>query len=117
MGLSIRLLNINNMRKKANIKDAYGNDVYFGDIFDAYIMTPSLVPPTKVKVVKDESVENLAIDRDFDVEDEKGDRIWNAYMVIKGNDYKWDGGKEAFKRELNNKKQKYDKNKCAGIKE
>ena len=87
------------MREKANIKDAYGKNVYFGNTFDAYIMTPSLVPPTKVKVVKDESVENLTCGRNFDVEDETGCRIWNAYMVIKGNDYKWDGGKEAFKQQ------------------
>ena len=81
---------------KANITDAFGKDVNFGDKFDAYMIRPSLLPPTKVTVVKDVSKENLDCDRNFDVEDAKGNRIWNAYMVIKGNDYVWDNGKKAL---------------------
>lgn len=87
---------------KANITDAYGNEVFFGDEFDAYMIKPSLVAPTKVRVVLDESEENLSFDRNYDVEDKNGNRLWNAYMVIKGNDYKWDGGAEALKLQLKN---------------
>jgi len=88
--------------EKANIKDSYGNDVYFGDTFWAYMMRPSAVLPTKVTVVKDESEENLECDRNFDVEDEKGNRLWNAYMIIavdceRGDKpHKWDNGLAYF---------------------
>ena len=85
---------------KANITDAFGKDVFFGDMFDAYIMRPSMSEPTKVTVVKDVSKENLDCDRNFNVEDKNGDRVWNAYMVIKSNDYVWDGGKEAMENEV-----------------
>jgi len=68
---------------KINITDKNNNPVYIGDIFNAYMIFPSLVPPTKVKVVKDISPENMEFDRDFDVEDSDGNRLWNAYMVIK----------------------------------
>lgn len=89
-------------KEKANIKDSYGNDVYFGDTFWAYMMRPSAVAPTKVIVVKDESEENLECGRNYDVEDEKGRRLWNAYMIIavdceRGDKlYKWDGGRTWF---------------------
>ena len=89
-------------KEKANIKDSNRNDVYFGDTFWAYMMRPSAVPPTKVTVVKDESEENLECDRNFDVEDEKGNRLWNAYMIIavdceRGDKpHKWDNGLAYF---------------------
>ena len=85
-------------KEKANIKDSDGNVVYFGDTFWAYIMRPSAVAPTKVTVVKDESAENLECGWNFDVEDKKGNRLWNAYMVIavdceRGDKpHKWDNG-------------------------
>jgi hypothetical protein len=62
--------------KVANIKDANGNKVYFGDEFIASHGN------TKVKVVEDTSPENIGIGRNYDVEDDEGNRIWNAYMVI-----------------------------------
>jgi len=68
---------------KINMTDKNNNAVYEGDVFYANLISPSLFPATKVSVVKDVSTENLNIDRDFDVEDEDGNRIWNAYMVIK----------------------------------
>jgi len=67
----------------ANITDRNDETVYFGDKFMAHMITPSIFPGTVVTVVKDISSENLDCDRNFDVEDEKGNRIWNAYMVIK----------------------------------
>ena len=83
--------------EKANVKDSDGNDVYFGDTFWAYMMRPSAVAPTKVTVVKDESRENIECDRNYDVEDDKGNRIWNAYTIIADcqradKPHKWDGG-------------------------
>jgi len=71
------------MKYKINITDKNDNPVYVGDVFEARMIEPSFEIPTRVKVVKDISPENLECDRDFDVEDEKGNRIWNAYMIIK----------------------------------
>ena len=68
----------------ANIKDKSGNSVYFGDKFLAYMVRPSHEVGTLVTVVEDLSEENISCDRNFDVEDGKGNRIWNAYMVITG---------------------------------
>ncbi len=66
-----------------NITDKNNNPVFVGDEFKARMIEPSFETPTIVKVVKDISDENLACDRDFDVEDIQGNRLWNAYMVIK----------------------------------
>lgn len=71
------------MKYKINITDKNNNPVYVGDIFEAKIIEPSFETPTRVKVIKDISQENIDCDRDFDVEDDKGNRIWNAYMIIK----------------------------------
>jgi hypothetical protein len=71
------------MKYKINITDKNSNPVYEGDVFNAYMIRPSNLPPTKVTVVKDISSENLELDRDYDVEDSEGNRIWNAYIVIK----------------------------------
>jgi len=68
----------------ANIKDKSGNNVYFGDKFLAHMVRPSHEAGTLVTVVEDLSEENISCDRNFNVEDEKGNRIWNAYMVITG---------------------------------
>ena len=91
-----------NANMKANIKDSDGRDVYFGDTFWAYMMIPSSSPPTLDTVVKDGSVENIECGRNFDVENQEGKRIWNAYMVIahdceRGDKpHRWDGGKAWF---------------------
>jgi len=69
-----------------NIKDKNGNDVYFGDRFVAKMITPSQEKGTVVTVVEDLSPENIDCDRNYDVEDENGDRLWNAYMVIANGD-------------------------------
>ena len=61
---------------RININDKNDNPVYVGDVFDVNGIT-------KVKVVKDLSKENIECDRDFDVEDEEGNRIWNAYIIIR----------------------------------
>ncbi len=71
------------MRYRININDKNNNPVYEGDVFEAYIITPSTFPSTRVKVIKDISFENRECDRDFDVEDNEGNRLWNAYMVIR----------------------------------
>lgn len=69
------------MKYKINITDKNNNPVYEGDEFN--VSTPSDFLGTRVRVVKDISAENVACDRDFDVEDSEGNRIWNAYIVIK----------------------------------
>jgi hypothetical protein len=61
--------------EEANIKDKNGNKVFFGDKF-------RLATGRIVTVVKDTSPENLDCDRNYDVEDDEGDRVWNAYIVI-----------------------------------
>ena len=71
------------MKYKINITDKNNNLVYEGDVFEARMIEPSFETPTKVSVVKDLSKENLECGRDFDVEDKDGNRLWNAYMVIK----------------------------------
>ena len=68
---------------KINITDKNNNPVYVGDMFEARMIEPSFEKPTLVRVVKDLSPENIEFDRDFDVEDELGNRLWNAYMIIK----------------------------------
>lgn len=70
------------IQEKIDIKDKNGNTVYFGDKFIAQMVEPSYAKGTLVTVVKDLSDENIACDRNYDLEDEKGDRLWNAYMVI-----------------------------------
>lgn len=72
------------MKDLVNITDREGNQVFVGDKFEAR-MTPSQLTPDVVTVVKDITPENLECDRDFDVEDSEGNRLWNAYMVIKNN--------------------------------
>lgn len=67
---------------KANIKDKDGNDVFFGDKFLAKMIEPSYEKGTIVTVIEDLSAENIECDRNFDVKDYDGNRIWNAYMVI-----------------------------------
>ena len=68
--------------KEINTKDKNGDKIYVGDEFWAYIVEPTFYPPTRVTVVWDDSVENMKFERNYDVEDEKGNRIWNAYMVL-----------------------------------
>ena len=70
-------------KERVNITDKNNSPVYVGDEFLAKMIEPSIQMPTRVKVVKDTSPENLECDRNYDVEDDKGRRIWNAYMVIK----------------------------------
>ena len=72
-----------NEKKKIDIKDKSGQDVYFGDKFVAKMIQPSHEKGTVVTVVEDLSEENIACDRNYDVEDEQGNRLWNAYMVIR----------------------------------
>ncbi|GAG03213.1 unnamed protein product [marine sediment metagenome] len=72
------------IKDKIDIKDKSGNDVFFGDKFIAHIIKPSFKKGTIVKVVEDTSEENIACGRNYDVEDEYGNRLWNAYMVITG---------------------------------
>ena len=71
------------MTSKIDIKDKDYNNVYFGDKFLAHMIIPSFQPGTIVTVVKDESKENLSSGRNYDVEDRDGNRIWNAYLVIR----------------------------------
>lgn len=71
------------MKYRINITDKNNNPVYEGAYFLVRMVEPSFSKPTLVKVVKDISQENMEFDRDFDVEDSDGNRIWNAYMVIK----------------------------------
>jgi len=97
--------------EKANITDKDGNHIYFGDTFWAYIMQPSASEPVKVTVVEDRSQNNLDCDRNFDVEDGNGKRIWNAYMVISNGErgdvpHTWDGGKEWLEFEKKRIKEK-----------
>ena len=66
-----------------NIKDKLGRQVHFGDKFLAKMMTPSFEKGTLVTVVEDVSKENLDCERNYDVEDAEGNRLWNAYMVIR----------------------------------
>jgi len=68
---------------QVNINDSNGDPVFVGDVFEAHMIRPSFVKPTLVTVVKDISEENTSFDRDYDVEDADGNRLWNAYMVIK----------------------------------
>lgn len=68
--------------KKIDIKDKNGNEVYFGDKFLAKMIEPSFEKGTIVTVVEDSSEENMACGRNYDLEDEQGNRLWNAYMVI-----------------------------------
>ena len=72
--------------KKIDIKDRNGNEVYFGDKFIAKMITPSFEKGTLVTVVEDMSKENIDCDRNYDVEDSQGNRLWNAYMVITNGD-------------------------------
>ena len=67
-------------KEKIDIKDKNENDVFFGDKF----LIKTVNSETVVTVVKDLSPENIECDRNYDVEDEEGNRIWNAYMVIRG---------------------------------
>ena len=71
------------MKQNIDITDKNGDTVSFGDRFIAYIIQPSLVPGTLVTVIEDTSPENIECDRNYDVEDEQGNRLWNAYTVIK----------------------------------
>lgn len=77
--------------KIVNIRDKDGNAIKEGDEFWAYMIRPSFMPPTKVKVVVDTSPENIECGRDYDVESKKGDRSWNAYMVLSSGDRCVDG--------------------------
>lgn len=63
--------------REINIKDKNNQDVFIGDRF----MVEG-TPKRMVTVVDDFSEENMECDRDYDVEDKDGDRVWNAYMVI-----------------------------------
>lgn len=70
-------------KEKIGITDKNNNPVYVGDEFLVRMIEPSVQKPTKVRVVKDTSPENIECGRNYDVEDDKGNRLWNAYMVIK----------------------------------
>jgi hypothetical protein len=70
------------MSNKINIQDKNGNDVFIGDKFIATMISPSHEKGTLVTVVEDLSEENIACDRNYDLEDEQGNRLWNAYVVI-----------------------------------
>lgn len=72
--------------KKINITDKEGKSVYVGDKFWAYIVSPTLSKPTEVTVISDTTEENLSFNRDYEVEDNEGNKLWNAYMVIKNRD-------------------------------
>ena len=71
------------MSNLIDIKDKNGNYVFFGDKFIAKMIEPSPEKGTLVTIVKNESPENLECGRNYDVEDKNGDRLWNAYMVIR----------------------------------
>lgn len=70
--------------KKIDIRDVNESEVFFGDKFIAKIIRPSLVRGTLVTVVEDVSDENLDCGRNYDLEDQDGNRLWNAWTVIRG---------------------------------
>jgi len=91
------------MKTKPNITDKNNNEVNFGDKYLATMITPSTEKGTVVTVVIDLSKENIDCDRNFNVEDDEGNRIWNAYMVIRTS--------EPLTNQSEEEKNKYDKNK------
>jgi len=96
-------VNYNKITTIPNITDKNNNEVNFGDKYLATMITPSTEKGTVVTVVIDLSKENIDCDRNFNVEDDEGNRIWNAYMVIRTS--------EPLTNQSEEEKNKYDKNK------